>query len=66
MGTIGDLERQAGIGPTREERAAFWLRFRHLDGRACLEAGVAELHRIIAEKAELDRHSGRDGQAEHR
>jgi len=51
------LEQQAGIGPAREERAAFWMQFRHLEGRACLEAGVAELHRIIAEKAELARHA---------
>ena len=57
MGTIGELEQQAGIGPAREERAAFWMQLRHLEGRACLEAGVAELHRIIAEKAELARHA---------
>ncbi|ACM39300.1 conserved hypothetical protein (plasmid) [Allorhizobium ampelinum S4] len=50
MSTIGDLERRAGIGPSREERAAFWLRFRHLDGIACLKAGVAELERLIAMK----------------
>lgn len=48
MSTIGDLEKRAGIGPSREERAAFWLRFRHLDGIECLKSGVAELERLIA------------------
>ena len=53
MGTIGDLERKAGIGPSPEERTAFWQQFHHLDGRACLDAGVAELRRMIAAKRGL-------------
>ncbi len=50
MATIGDLERRAGIGSSDAERTAFWLRFHHLDGKACLNAGVAELKRMIAER----------------
>ncbi|WP_245424450.1 hypothetical protein [Sinorhizobium sp. BJ1] len=50
MATIGDLEREAGIGPTSQERAAFWRQFHHLEGKACLDAGVAELKRLIAAK----------------
>ncbi len=56
MSTIGDLEKQAGIGSSDAERAAFWLRFHHLEGKACLDAGVAELKRMISE---------RDGTAPH-
>lgn len=48
MGSIGELERKAGIGPSPEERTAFWRQFRHLDGQACLDAGVAELRQMIA------------------
>ena len=48
MATIGELEQQAGIGPTDAERTAFWRRFHHLEGKACLDAGVAELKRMIA------------------
>ncbi|MBB5538800.1 hypothetical protein GGD55_005540 [Rhizobium giardinii] len=50
MSTIGELERRAGIGSSPEARTAFWMRFHHLDGAACLNAGVAELNRLIAEK----------------
>lgn len=50
MSTIGDLEQQAGIGSPDLERTAFWLRFHHLDGKACLDAGVAELKRMISER----------------
>nr|WP_318031048.1 hypothetical protein [Rhizobium ruizarguesonis] len=50
MATIGDLERNAGIGSSNAERTAFWLRFHHLEGKACLDAGVAELKRMIAER----------------
>ncbi|MDK1389636.1 hypothetical protein QN224_30125 [Sinorhizobium sp. 8-89] len=50
MSTIGELERMAGIGSSAEERTAFWIRFHHLDGVACLKAGVAELERLVAEK----------------
>ncbi len=53
MATIGDLEREAGIGPAPQERAAFWRQFHHLDGKACLDAGVAELKRLIAAKVGL-------------
>lgn len=50
MGTIGDLERRAGIGPSPAERTAFWQQFHHLHGQECLDAGVAELRPIIAAK----------------
>jgi hypothetical protein len=50
MSTIADLERRAGIGASPAERTAFWLQFHHLEGEACLNAGVAELRRLIAEK----------------
>lgn len=53
MGTIGDLEGRAGIGPSPAERTAFWQQFHHLDGQACLDAGVAELRRMIAAKEGL-------------
>ncbi len=46
-GSIGGLERLAGVGTSDEERAAFWLAFRHLPGAAALDAGVAELKRRI-------------------
>lgn len=48
MSTIADLERRAGIGASPAERTAFWLQFHHLEGEACLNAGVAELRRLIA------------------
>lgn len=51
MATIGELEQQAGIGSSDAERTAFWLRFHHLEGKACLDAGVAELKRMIADRA---------------
>ena len=50
MATIGELEQQAGIGSSEAERTEFWRRFHHLDGKACLDAGVAELKRMIAER----------------
>lgn len=50
MSTIGELERRAGIGSSPQDRTAFWIRFRHLEGAECLKAGVAELNRLIAEK----------------
>lgn len=50
MSTIGDLERRAGIGASPAERTAFWLQFHHLEGEACLNAGVAELRRLIAQR----------------
>jgi hypothetical protein len=50
MSTIGELERRAGIGASPAERTAFWLQFHHLEGEACLNAGVAELRRLIAQR----------------
>ncbi|AIC29695.1 hypothetical protein IE4771_PA00189 (plasmid) [Rhizobium etli bv. mimosae str. IE4771] len=50
MSTIGDLERRAGIGASPAERTAFWGQFHHLEGEACLNAGVAELRRLIAQR----------------
>ncbi|APG86759.1 hypothetical protein [Sinorhizobium americanum] len=48
MSTIGDLERRAGIGGSPAERTAFWRQFHHLEGEAFLNAGAAELRRLIA------------------
>lgn len=59
MGTIGELEQKAGIGSSLEARTAFWLQFHHLDGHACLDAGVAELKRMIAERDGMARSSGK-------
>lgn len=50
MSTIGELERRAGIGRSPQDRTAFGVQFHHLEGAECLKAGVAELHRLIAEK----------------
>ncbi|MBP1886584.1 hypothetical protein [Sinorhizobium mexicanum] len=50
MSTIGELEQRAGIGPSPQDRTAFWIQFHHLERAECLKAGVAELHRLIAEK----------------
>jgi len=50
MSMIGDLERRAGIGASPAEGTAFWRQFPHLEGEACLNAGVAELRRLIASK----------------
>lgn len=55
MATIGELEQKAGIGTSPEARTEFWLRFHHLQGQACLDAGVAELKRLIAERDCVDR-----------
>lgn len=59
MGTIGELEQRAGIGSSAEARTEFWLQFHHLTGRACLDAGVAELNRLIAERDGADRSAGK-------
>ncbi|AUX79128.1 hypothetical protein [Sinorhizobium fredii] len=48
MSTIGDLERRAGIGTSPAERTAFRRQFHHLEGEAFLNAGAAELRRLIA------------------
>lgn len=47
--TIGELEREAGIGPAKKDRFAFWIQFKDLDSRAAIDAGVAELRRRIGE-----------------
>ena len=46
-GSIGALERLAGIGNTPEARVSFWKPFCHLPGAQGLDAGVAELKRMI-------------------
>lgn len=45
--TIGDYERLAGIGRSREERFAFWVQFRHEDGTETIRLGMNELRRRI-------------------
>ncbi len=45
--TIGDLERLAGIGSSREDRAAFWLVFSTLPARETLDAGCEMLRRMV-------------------
>jgi hypothetical protein len=50
MTTIGELEREAGIGPSHKERFDFWIRFQNDDGFAVLKAGIAELKSIIRQK----------------
>jgi hypothetical protein len=61
MGTIGELEQKAGIGSSSEARTAFWLQFHLLEGQACLDAGVTELKRMIAERDGIARSSGKTG-----
>lgn len=60
MGTIGELER-AGVASSAEVRTAFWRQFHHLQGQACLDAGVAELKRMIAELDGTTRSRGKIG-----
>ena len=50
-GSIGGLERLAGIGPTIDERYAFWKDYSHLPANLSLDIGVAELKRRIRAKA---------------
>ena len=50
-GSIGELERLAGIGRSQDERAAFWQPYCRLRGAAALDAGVAELKRRIRARA---------------
>ena len=52
-GSIGALERLAGIGTTPDARMAFWEPFCKLPAAQSLDAGVAELKRIIREKVRL-------------
>ena len=46
-GSIGGLERLAGIGQTHDERYGFWTAYSHLPGSQSLDAGTAELKRRI-------------------
>lgn len=50
-GSVGVLERLAGIGPSDDERYAFWKAFSALPGSQGLDAGVAELKRRIRAQA---------------
>lgn len=59
MGSIGELEQKAGIHSSPEARIAFWLKFHHLGRQACLDAGVAELKRMTAERGGMARSSGK-------
>lgn len=61
MGTIGELEQRAGIGSSSEARTVFWRQFHHLQGQACLDAGVEELKRMIAERDGKTPASGKIG-----
>ena len=46
-GTIGAVERLAGIGSTPEARQEFWRPYTGFDGAEGLELGVAELKRRV-------------------
>ena len=46
-GSIGALERLAGIESTPDARVSFWKSFCQLPGAQGLDAGVAELKRMI-------------------
>jgi len=46
-GSIGDLERLAGIGQSAAARETFWMPFCKLPGSQGLDAGVAELKQRI-------------------
>ena len=46
IGSIGALERLAGIGQTQDERFAFWRTFTALPASESIDAGVAELKRL--------------------
>jgi len=50
-GSIGALERLAGIGGAQEERVSFWTPFCKLPGAEGLDAGVLELKRRIRAQA---------------
>ena len=50
-GSIGSLERLAGIGSTTDERYAFWKDYSHLPASQSLDCGVAELKRRIRARA---------------
>jgi hypothetical protein len=44
--TIGELERAAGI----TDREAFWHQYGHLKGERQMDAGVADLRRMAADR----------------
>lgn len=50
-GTIGALERLAGIGQDGDDRYTFWKPFTYLPGAAGLDAGCEELKRRIRAQA---------------
>ena len=54
-GSIGALERLAGVGSAQDERAAFWAPFCKLLGAEGLDAGIAELKRRIRAGAAANR-----------
>lgn len=60
-GSIGALERLAGIEQDYESRYSFWKPFMHLPGGQALDAGCEELKRRIRAQAAAVRH-GRDRQ----
>lgn len=52
-GTIGNLERLAGIDQSPNGRYAFWTTYSQLPGGQSLDAGVAELKRLIRAQANV-------------
>ena len=60
--TIGFLEESAGIGPTHDERFAFWRQFSHL-GAGAFDAAVKELNRMAygdkSQAARKQKHGGK-------
>ncbi len=52
-GTIGNLERLAGIDQSPDGRYAFWTTYSRLPGGQSLDAGVAELKRLIRAQANV-------------
>jgi hypothetical protein len=56
-GSIGALERLAGIGSAQEDRVSFWTPFCKMPGAAGLDTGVLELKRRIRARAQPERKS---------
>lgn len=52
-GSIGALERLAGIGLGVDARREFWKAFSHLPANECLDAGCGELRRRVRAVAEV-------------
>ena len=50
--TLGELERRAGVGPSIEDRAAFWRPFHDLPATEVIDAGTTAL-RQATRPAEL-------------